>query len=852
MRPAAVGSLALVALVLVGAGSFFLLRGAAPADGPALATREAAGPAAVADGGTATIAAAPYVDPGEDDAPTSAPSLGAPTVELKPRTLRIRWSDGTAYLRGTVTAARPDDRGNEQGSFYESARTDDDGKVEIRLPTSGDVVLSVRSRGCARYQAPTFDAARTPDDVVVPVGATIYGRATLDNGLPAAGAILKVGGDVGEPLAATVGPSGEFRIRGLDPGPRTLEIVGKVASGLVLVDVRDGERTDATTVALRAPAAPILTFRRLPHAVGRAVRTDGAPLVGVPVSVAGVGVDARSGYCDTDAEGRFSTPLFGANDAPPARGRLRVTIAPQREDATTAEVDYDPAQGDADFATVVVAPKKLVRVLVLGAEDKPVKGARVTFASESPNLLGGLAGVFAASTARVTGADGRTTFEGRGVLKVTVVRRGYEIAETTLDVAAQSADAPFVVRLARGVVVLARVTGAAAQAGELESAKVKARHDGPPVDGRNLVLDGSDETESEVKDGVARFDQLRSGVPFTLVLNDGYGDVPETLLKVGALASGETRKIDLPAPPPACALEVRAVDADGVPLKAGRVALRTAVDAEDAEAFDGDGLDAFEGWGESRAGQLDDKGVVEFAGLRRSWTVVVVTTDDAGCAQRVSLSAPRTSVVVKMPAMRSVAFTVKDAAGRAVDTAAYEWKFAAADGGPISVRPEKLVAGRTEDTRIRCPRIPLRASIRVAGRKLEATLGADDARCDVVAADLGWVRYEIPKKGRGRSEAFATRFAKATPVGGGESVDLGQPITDETAGWRESPLWAGRWRIATGAVSLSDLGAPDAAGAAAIGEGLMGAGGVEVVVEPARVAEVRPPAAPPGAPPAKK
>lgn len=852
MRPAAVGSSALLALALVGAGAYFFLRGAAPPAGPTIATREAAGPAAVAEGGTATIAATPYVDPGEDDAPASAPSLGEPTVELTPRTIRIRWSDGSVYLRGSVTAARPDDRFKEQGYFYETARTDDEGRIEIRLPATGDVVLAVRSRGCARYQAPTFDAAKTPDEIVVPVGATIYGRATLDSGLPAAGAILKIGGDVGEPLAATVGPNGEFRFRGLDPGRRTLEIVGKVAAGLVLVGVQDGEQIDSNVVALRAPAAPLLTFRRLPHAVGRAIRTDGAPLVGVPVSVAGVGVDARSGYCETDAEGRFSTPLFGANDAPPAKGRLRASIAPQREDATTAEVDYDPASGDADFATIVVAPKKLVRVLVLGVEDKPVKGARVTFASESPSFLGGLAGAIAASAARVTGADGRTTFEGRGVLKVTVVRRGYEIAETKLDVSAQSADAPFVVRLARGVVVLARVSGAAAQAGELEGAKVKAVRDGPPVDGRNLVLDGSDETESEIKDGVARFDQLRSGVPFALVLNDGYGDVPETLLKVGALAPGETRKIDLPAPPPVCALEVRAVDADGVPLTKGRVALRTAVDAADTEAFGGDLLDALDGFGESRAGKLDGKGVVEFTGLRRSSAVVVVTTDEAGGVQRVPLSAPRTSVVVKLPAMRAVVFTVKDAEGRAVVTAASDWKFAAVDGGPISVRPGKSGAGSTGETQIRCPRIPLRASIRIAGRKLDATLGADDARCDVVVPDLGWVRYEIPKKGRGRSEVFATRFAKATPVGGGESVDLGQPIADDASGWREAPLWAGRWRIATGAISLSDLGPTDEAGAAALGERLTGAGGVEVVVEPGRVAEVRPPAAPPGVPPAGK
>jgi hypothetical protein len=168
------------------------------------------------------------------------------------------------------------------------------------------------------------------------------------------------------------------------------------------------------------------------------------------------------------------------------------------------------------------------------------------------------------------------------------------------------------------------------------------------------------------------------------------------------------------------------------------------------------------------------------------------------------------------------------------------------------VRPERGDSGWTAETKIRCPRVPLRASIRIAGRKLEATLGADDARCDVVAADLGWVRYETPKRGRGRSEPFAARFAKATPVEGGAPIELGRPMSDDAAGWREAPLWSGRWRIATGTVSVSDLGGVYAAGDAAIGEGLIGAGGVEVVVEPAKVVEVRPNAAKSGATPNAK
>ncbi len=837
-----------VAALLSGAGFWLLRTPAAEAAGSFAGRGAVSEPVVVADGPTSRIVPLPYVDPGADDESERAASSPFSSVPTKEQPVLVRWSDGSAYVRASLNVEVETFPPNVQTEyFYEYSRTDGEGRASLRLPTSGTGKLRIEARGALPYTTPTFDFATPPETFDVPLGAVVLGQARFKDGRPATGLILAMQTEAGVGVQATVGADGGFRFRGLLPGTAEFSLRGRIAAGMRIAEVSDGVRQDDFSFTGRTPSTPELVLSRLPHATGRALREDGSTITGETVTICRLVDDKRVplGQGPTLADGGFAVPLQTppAETAPPYR--LEAVLQLEREGTYVSAAEIQTFGDDVAFAPILVPKPRLVRLLVLGPADAPVRNATIEFEPEARELRLDFATVLFGSAKRVTGRDGRTTFEGRGRMKLTVRKTGFDPLKASLDVAATAPDEAVVLRLLPGPVFIAAIDGKPE-----DSAGLKVR-----VTGKSALTAGEESVlNAEVADGAATFNGLISGVEFSVVMLDA-ANIPTSPVTVPALLPGETRRLLLPRPQPSCVLAVQVVAADGKPAAGRRILVRS---AEASASVGADPADDSEDWSEYAGGQTivttDAEGRAEVVGWRCPKVTVQAALLDIehrlqtdGAEQDaaelvVNLSPPRTEAKLVLQRRRVLTVVVKDPQGRHAE---FERPRFWRDGTTRLAVSERHDRNNVEDARhYFLPPVPVRVVVRVAGRDVEAVAGAEAVRLEIPAEGLGWVRTKTEKRA-GPASIRKSKFVVLTPVEGGEPLMLGMKSSFGAIGGgadisrMDDPVWAGRYRrtvVGAGDAMASTmrnsrLGAAPVVVAAPQAD----PSSVDVVVEPGRV-----------------
>ena len=846
---------AMIAMALLSGAGFWLLRTPAGETAGSFAGRgDVPEPVAGADGPTSRIVPSPYVDPGADDDPERAASSPVSAVPTKQQSLLVRWSDGSAYVRASLNVEVETFPPNtESGYFYERSKTDGEGRAVLRLPVSGTGKLRIEARGALEYTTPTFDFAAPPETFDVPLGAVVLGQARFKDGRPATGLILALRTDAGVGVQATVGADGGFRFRGLSPGTAEFSLRGRIAAGMRLAEVSDGVRQDDFTFTGRTPSTPQLVLDRLPHGTGRAMREDGSAITGASVTICRIVDDSRIslGQGATGAEGLFAVPLQTppAGSAPPHR--MEAVLQLEREGTFVSSAEIGTFGDDVAFAPIVVPKPRLVKLLVLGPADAPVRNATIEFEPLGRELRLDFATAFFGTSKRVTGRDGRTTFEGRGRMKLTVRKSGFDPLTADLDVAAHPPEEAVVLRLLPGPVFIAAIEGPPEN-----SVGLQVR-----VNGKG-ALTATHETSvtAAVEGGVATFKGLVSGVEFTAAVVDPAGEVAKTAVNVPALLPGETRRSILPAPPAPCTLAVQLVTADGKPVAGRRITFLSADPtlvpgrAAGTDAAD----DRWSGLNAGAGATTDEEGRAEIAGLRCQRVRVDAQPADnahqfdvegasADAAETVvTLSPPRTELKLVLERRRVLTIVVHDSAGRPAE---FERPRFWRDGSTAVAASQRYDFNNVEYAQhYFLPPAPVRVVVSVAGRDVEGIAGAESKRLEILAEGLGWVRTKSDERPAAAS-IRKSKFLLLTPVDGGDSQLIGMKSPFGAIGGgadisrMDDPIWAGRYRrtsIGAGDAMVSTwrnsrLGATPAAPAAPAAETAGQSPENIVVVEPGRV-----------------
>lgn len=278
--------LVLVALLLLVAGGWLLLRSADPARritaaGPAAsaATAPAAGPAGelrapdelAAERRVESAATAPPGTAAAGDRAASTPAASALTGRvLDPQGApvvgaRVLMGEGSAgFLRGTALDAK----GAARLFEVQESTTDAQGRFRFEGLEASALRLAVRAQGYAPYDA--VDIPRPSSavlaDIVLESGVRLAGRVVDADGRPAAGvAVLRAVAESGGPFrfggqsapAAVTAADGSFVVDVLAAGPWTLEFESQLHPDARLSGTteRAGQRVDDLLVQLERGAS---------------------------------------------------------------------------------------------------------------------------------------------------------------------------------------------------------------------------------------------------------------------------------------------------------------------------------------------------------------------------------------------------------------------------------------------------------------------------------------------------------------------------------------------------------------------------------------------------------------------
>lgn len=269
------------------------------------------------------------------------------------------------------------------GMDLRQSRTDVDGRYQIGLDRAGSYSVMVTSGsffGGGRSAA-TVEVPDQPNPVVdIPLKAAgIVGHVTNAEGKPVSGAVVSAiptgaagGDDRPRPMQDMTEPDGAFSIDGVVAGSYKLTVAASGYRNAEVPSVTVSGESDTPSVDVRLEAGRT--------ARGRVVDASGNGIAGATVMVADTGtiVSGRDALpTSSDVNGGFVVTL-------PSDGAV---------DVTAVAAGFPPARASAivpqDGVEITLrAPRAArVRVMVVGADGKPVAGARVA-CRPVPEFLG--------------------------------------------------------------------------------------------------------------------------------------------------------------------------------------------------------------------------------------------------------------------------------------------------------------------------------------------------------------------------------------------------------------------------------------------------------------------------------
>ncbi|HEY3172555.1 MAG TPA: carboxypeptidase regulatory-like domain-containing protein, partial [Thermoanaerobaculia bacterium] len=650
---------------------------------------------------------------------------------------------------------------------YAEATTGTDGAFSIANAPGKSGSLSVRAPGYA--PSSQFSMRRSgAEKITLKAGGTVSGTVLDPAGKPAEGAIVLSGS-----LAAKTDASGTYRLVGVPPGTRTVEVLGKGDLAA---------RNDAVRVKTGATVEVSLRVARSASVVGSVIdEKTRRPLPGVRVSA---------------SSGGFS---FLGNGAPSrrtrtdAKGKFRIAgLAARRYSIRATKMDYLPATMPGIVAavsapgTVAIALQKGAGVSGRVTDEKgsPVAGARVRFVSDQ-----GMRAILRSGPAAFLDRSGVTTgpegaFRLRGLAPernrtLEAAKAGYVTAKrhgVTLKGGEVVKD--FALILKSGLEARGRVVDPAGQ--PIAGASVRVSRPEGETSRFMFRIGGLEDRQKpdawSGPDGSFRVAGLEVGEYVLVVQREGYAlkQIPSVMVQAGG--SNDWPSVVL-SPGVAIAGFVR--NGKGEPVVGAQVS-SFAVDAgpRGSTATDAEGRFRLDGFGADRAVMLSVR-AEGYAPLQRSATppsddlsLVLKTTgkirgrvEDAASHRPVtdfsaSYTSPRGGgfggMQIRMSGESEKAFQSADGTFELTDVPAGKWKVVASAPGyrPAEVAGIEIGEGETKEGVV----LSLKRGASVSGRVLDPRRGTG-----VPNASVSW------SEGSGASQ-FPVAAAIARLAGDGTAV----------------------------------------------------------------------------------
>ncbi len=297
----------------------------------------------------------------EADAPKADAPDENPVVDVKVRVLQ---TNGSPAEGATVTLRSWDNADRSRPS----AKTDAEGRALLRARRSPGFLLFAEWNDFAGATPWIFRGDDGPGDVsreiTLKPAVRIRGQVVDPDGGGVEGAQVRVAFPsrdewmIDTSFSETTGPGGAFAFPALGEPPGGKLHLDVTARGFVPLQ---------QTVATKDAVAP-LTLRLERGAIvrGRCVDEKGAVVVGAAVAVDGRG---SSDFVLTGADGRFELPGVGETE--------RTLVVRKEGYAVTPVRDVATEQREVDVGDVLLRVGGTIRGVVLDAEEKPAKGARL-------------------------------------------------------------------------------------------------------------------------------------------------------------------------------------------------------------------------------------------------------------------------------------------------------------------------------------------------------------------------------------------------------------------------------------------------------------------------------------------
>lgn len=297
----------------------------------------------------------------ERDAPKAGDADANPVVDVKVRVLQ---TNGSPAEGATVTLRSWDSADRSRPS----AKTDAEGRVILKARRSPGFLLFAEWNDFAGATPWIFRGDDGPGDVsreiTLKPAIRIRGQVVDPDGGGVEGAQVRVAFPSREEwmidtsFSETSGPGGAFAFPALGEPPGGKLHVDVTARGFVPLQQTVATKDAGASLTLRLERGAIVR--------GRCVDEKGAVVVGAAVAVDGRGANE---FVLTGADGRFELPGVGAEE--------RTLVVRMDGYAVTPVREVSSDQREVDVGDVLLRVGGTIRGVVLDAEEKPAKDARV-------------------------------------------------------------------------------------------------------------------------------------------------------------------------------------------------------------------------------------------------------------------------------------------------------------------------------------------------------------------------------------------------------------------------------------------------------------------------------------------